>query len=42
MKIYYDGVVKLCKYNINVCIYIINGLFGEDYDMMMVIVKEVV
>ncbi|WP_095344717.1 TIGR01212 family radical SAM protein, partial [Staphylococcus aureus] len=38
---YYDGVAKLRKHNINVCTHIINGLPGEDYDMMMATAKEV-
>lgn len=29
------------KHNINVCTHIINGLPGEDYDMMMATAKEV-
>ncbi|NGV50982.1 TIGR01212 family radical SAM protein, partial [Staphylococcus aureus] len=41
MKTYYDGVAKLRKHNINVCTHIINGLPGEDYDMMMATAKEV-
>ncbi|HHU5538088.1 TPA: TIGR01212 family radical SAM protein, partial [Staphylococcus aureus] len=36
-----DGVAKLRKHNINVCTHIINGLPGEDYDMMMATAKEV-
>lgn len=32
---------KLRKHNINVCTHIINGLPGEDYDMMMATAKEV-
>lgn len=32
---YLEGVAKLRKHNINVCSHIINGLPGEDYDMMM-------
>ncbi len=40
MKTYYDGVAKLLKHNINVCTHIINGLPGEDYDMMMATAKE--
>ena len=39
MKTYYDGVAKLRKHNINVCTHIINGLPGEDYDMMMATAK---
>lgn len=35
MQCYYDGVAKLRKHNINICSHIINGLPGEDYDMMM-------
>ncbi|HCY7634661.1 TPA: TIGR01212 family radical SAM protein, partial [Staphylococcus aureus] len=34
-------VAKLRKHNINVCTHIINGLPGEDYDMMMATAKEV-
>lgn len=41
MQTYYDGVAKLRKHNINVCTHIINGLPGEDYDMMMATAKEV-
>ncbi len=41
MKTYYDGVAKLRKHNINVCTHIINGLPGEDYDMMMATAKRV-
>ncbi len=40
MKTYYDGVAKLRKI-FNVCTHIINGLPGEDYDMMMATAKEV-
>jgi uncharacterized protein len=32
---YLEGVQKLRKHNIRVCTHIINGLPGEDYDMMM-------
>ncbi|WP_411842070.1 TIGR01212 family radical SAM protein [Salinicoccus sp. HZC-1] len=32
---YMEGVAKLRKHNINICSHIINGLPGEDYDMMM-------
>lgn len=39
---YVEGVNKLRKYGICVCLYIINGLFLEDWDMMMEIVKVVV
>jgi len=35
MQCYYDGVAKLRKHNINICSHIINGLPGENYDMMM-------
>ena len=35
MQTYYEGVAKLRKHNINVCTHIINGLPGEDYEMMM-------
>ena len=41
MQTYYDGVTKLRKHNINVCTHIINGLPGENYDMMMETAKEV-
>ncbi|WP_142378386.1 TIGR01212 family radical SAM protein, partial [Staphylococcus aureus] len=41
LETYYDGVAKLRKHNINVCTHIINGLPGEDYDMMMATAKEV-
>ena len=41
MQTYYEGVAKLRKHNINVCTHIINGLPGEDYDMMMETAKEV-
>ncbi|CPN01006.1 Fe-S oxidoreductase [Staphylococcus aureus] len=34
-------MAKLRKHNINVCTHIINGLPGEDYDMMMATAKEV-
>lgn len=40
MQTYYDGVAKLRKHNINVCTHIINGLPGEDYDMMMLLPKK--
>ena len=39
MKTYYE-VAKLRKHNINVCTHIINGLPGEDYDMMMATAKR--
>ncbi|TDM07683.1 TIGR01212 family radical SAM protein [Macrococcus lamae] len=35
MQCYYEGVAKLRKHNINICSHIINGLPGEDYNMMM-------
>ena len=35
MKCYYEGIEKLRKHNINICTHIINGLPGEDYNMMM-------
>ncbi|WP_170234592.1 TIGR01212 family radical SAM protein [Macrococcus equipercicus] len=35
MQCYYEGVEKLRKHNINICSHIINGLPGENYDMMM-------
>mgnify|MGYP001763760033 FL=1 len=41
MDCYYEGVAKLRKHNINVCSHIINGLPGEDYDMMMETAKTV-
>lgn len=41
MQTYYDGVAKLRKHNINICTHIINGLPGEDYDMMMATAREV-
>ncbi|WP_251942759.1 TIGR01212 family radical SAM protein [Staphylococcus sp. Marseille-Q5304] len=41
MQTYYDGVAKLRKHNINVCTHIINGLPGEDYEMMMETAREV-
>ena len=41
MQTYYDGVTKLRKHNINICTHIINGLPGENYDMMMETAKEV-
>ena len=40
MQTYYEGVAKLRKHNINVCTHIINGLPGEDYDMMMETAKR--
>ena len=36
-----EGYKKLAERNINVCIHIINGLPGEDYDDMMHTAKEV-
>ncbi|WP_017472311.1 TIGR01212 family radical SAM protein [Amphibacillus jilinensis] len=41
MQCYLDGVEKLRKHNINVCTHIINGLPGEDYQMMMDTAKAV-
>lgn len=41
MQTYYEGVAKLRKHNINVCTHIINGLPGEDYEMMMETAREV-
>ncbi|MEJ7540451.1 TIGR01212 family radical SAM protein [Staphylococcus intermedius] len=41
MDCYYEGVAKLRRHNINVCSHIINGLPGEDYDMMMETAKAV-
>ncbi|TDL98631.1 TIGR01212 family radical SAM protein [Macrococcus brunensis] len=41
MQCYYDGVAKLRKHNINICSHIINGLPGENYDMMMETAKAV-
>ncbi|WP_353421868.1 TIGR01212 family radical SAM protein [Staphylococcus delphini] len=41
MDCYYEGVSKLRRHNINVCSHIINGLPGEDYDMMMETAKAV-
>lgn len=41
MECYHEGVKKLRKHGINVCTHIINGLPGEDYDMMMETAKEV-
>lgn len=41
MKCYYEGIAKLRKHNINICTHIINGLPGEDYNMMMETAKEV-
>ena len=41
MKCYYEGIEKLRKHNINICTHIINGLPGEDYNMMMETAKEV-
>ncbi|GAA0465088.1 TIGR01212 family radical SAM protein [Alkalibacillus silvisoli] len=38
---YYEGVNKLRKHNIRVCSHIINGLPGEDYDMMLETAKIV-
>lgn len=38
---YKEGVEKLRKHNINVCSHIINGLPGEDYNMMMETAKAV-
>lgn len=41
MDCYYEGVAKLRRHGINVCSHIINGLPGEDYDMMMQTAKAV-
>ena len=41
MPCYYEGIAKLRKHNINICTHIINGLPGEDYNMMMETAKEV-
>ena len=41
MQTYHDGVAKLRKHNINICTHIINGLPGEDYNMMMETAREV-
>lgn len=41
METYYEGIAKLRKHNINICTHIINGLPGEDYNMMMETAKEV-
>ncbi|MBI5975678.1 TIGR01212 family radical SAM protein [Staphylococcus canis] len=41
MACYYEGVRKLREHNINVCSHIINGLPGEDYEMMMETAKTV-
>lgn len=41
MQCYLDGVRKLRKHNINVCTHIINGLPGEDYQMMLETAKAV-
>ena len=41
METYYEGVNKLRKHGIKVCSHIINGLPGEDYDMMMDTAKAV-
>lgn len=38
---YMEGVAKLRKHDINVCSHIINGLPGEDYEMMMETAKTV-
>ncbi|MCP8617817.1 TIGR01212 family radical SAM protein [Salirhabdus salicampi] len=41
LQCYYEGVQKLRKHNIRVCSHIINGLPGEDYNMMMETAKTV-
>ncbi|UDV05899.1 TIGR01212 family radical SAM protein [Staphylococcus pseudintermedius] len=41
MDCYYEGVAKLRRHNIKVCSHIINGLPGEDYDMMIETAKAV-
>lgn len=41
MDCYLEGVAKLRKHNINVCSHIINGLPGEDYQMMLDTAKAV-
>lgn len=41
MDCYLDGVAKLRKHNINVCTHIINGLPGENYQMMLDTAKAV-
>src|SRR5699024_9479645 len=41
MQCYLAGVEKLRKHNIKVCTHIINGLPGEDYQMMMETAKAV-
>ncbi|EJD5675148.1 TIGR01212 family radical SAM protein [Staphylococcus pseudintermedius] len=41
MDCYYEGVAKLRRHNIKVCSHIINGLPGEDYDMMIKTAKAV-
>lgn len=38
---YLEGVAKLRTHNIPVCTHLINGLPGEDYDMMMTSVQRV-
>lgn len=40
-ELYKEGVQKLRKHNINVCTHIINGLPGEDLDMMKETASEV-
>ncbi|MDQ0352952.1 radical SAM protein (TIGR01212 family) [Alkalibacillus filiformis] len=41
LECYIEGVNKLRKHNIRVCSHIINGLPGEDYDMMLETAKIV-
>ncbi|MRH44798.1 TIGR01212 family radical SAM protein [Aquibacillus halophilus] len=41
MDCYLDGVAKLRKHNIRVCTHIINGLPGENFEMMMETVNAV-
>lgn len=41
MACYYEGIQKLRKHNIQIVTHIINGLPGEDYDMMMETAKTV-
>ncbi|SEO72621.1 hypothetical protein SAMN04488134_111125 [Amphibacillus marinus] len=41
MECYLEGVAKLRRHNINVCTHIINGLPGENYQMMLDTAKAV-
>ncbi len=41
MTCYLEGVAKLRKHNIRICTHIINGLPGEDYQMMLETAKAV-